>query len=169
MWSKRCTTSTGCSLLRRLLGKRAHAAVTGVFLRRWHRIRSDDIHQSTLPDDGCRTHANAACIANSVTAADRQWRADRKCGSRKFGANLRFTYKYLAVADESGKRATNQNGRSVWWTCNRTKLTTLATVEVFELQRVICRKSPILTYPTCIWRLRCGWPRLSFADIIIFI
>jgi len=29
-------------------------------------------------------------------------------------------------------------------------LTTLATVDVFELLRLICRKSPILTYPTCI-------------------
>ena len=27
--------------------------------------------------------------------------------------------------------------------------------DVFELKRVICRKSPILTYPICIWRLRC--------------
>jgi len=36
---------------------------------------------------------------------------------------------------------------------------------VFELQWVICRKSPILTYPTCIWRLRWGWPRSSFAEI----
>jgi len=28
-----------------------------------------------------------------------------------------------------------------------------------------CRKSPILTYLTCIWRLRWGWPRLSFTEI----
>jgi len=38
----------------------------------------------------------------------------------------------------------------------QTKVTTIATVDVFELQRVICRKSPILTYPTCIWHLHWG-------------
>jgi len=27
------------------------------------------------------------------------------------------------------------------------------------------RKSPILTYSTCVWRLRWGWLRLSFAEI----
>ena len=33
---------------------------------------------------------------------------------------------------------------------------------VFEIQPVICRKSPILTHPTCIWRPRGGDPgRLS--------
>ena len=37
-----------------------------------------------------------------------------------------------------------------------TKVTTIAMVDVFELQRVICRKSPILTYPTCIWHLHWG-------------
>jgi len=36
----------------------------------------------------------------------------------------------------------------------------IATVDVFELWRVICRKSPILTYPTCIWRLSWGDPVL---------
>jgi len=44
-------------------------------------------------------------------------------------------------------------------------LTTLATVDVFELYRIICRKSPILTYLTCIWCLHWGWPRLGFAKI----
>jgi len=29
---------------------------------------------------------------------------------------------------------------------------------VFELQQVICQKSPILTYPTCIWHTRWGDP-----------
>jgi len=29
----------------------------------------------------------------------------------------------------------------------------------------ICQKLPILTYSTCIWRLRWGWPRLNFAEI----
>jgi len=37
-------------------------------------------------------------------------------------------------------------------------LTTLATVDFFELQRVICRKSQILTYSAWIWRLRWGNP-----------
>jgi len=31
-------------------------------------------------------------------------------------------------------------------TCDLTKLTTLGTINVFELQQVICQKSPILTY-----------------------
>jgi len=30
---------------------------------------------------------------------------------------------------------------------------------------VICRKSPILTHPTCIWRPRMGWSRSNFAEI----
>jgi len=41
-----------------------------------------------------------------------------------------------------GKRAANKGGRSAWSTCDEAKLTTLATVDVFELWRVICRKSP---------------------------
>ena len=36
---------------------------------------------------------------------------------------------------------------------------------VFEIQPVICRKSSILTLPTCIWRPRRGWPRSNFAEI----
>ena len=36
---------------------------------------------------------------------------------------------------------------------------------VFELWRVICRKSPTLTYSTCIYRLCWGDPHPSFADI----
>ena len=45
-------------------------------------------------------------------------------------------------------------------------MTTLyARVDVFELYRVICRKSPILIYPTCIWCLRWGWPHSSFSEI----
>jgi len=28
------------------------------------------------------------------------------------------------------------------------------------------RKSPIVTYPTCIWRSRWGWPSWNFAEII---
>jgi len=32
----------------------------------------------------------------------------------------------------------------------------LVTINIFELQRVICRESPTLTYTTCIWRLRWG-------------
>jgi len=35
-----------------------------------------------------------------------------------------------------------------------------------DIERAICRKSsPILTYPTCIWRPRCGWPRQNFSKI----
>jgi len=34
----------------------------------------------------------------------------------------------------------------------------LATVDVFELHRAICRKSSILNLPTCIWFLCWGWP-----------
>jgi len=41
----------------------------------------------------------------------------------------------------------------------------IATVNVFELWRVIWRKSPILTYPTCVCCLRWRWLRLSFAAI----
>jgi len=36
---------------------------------------------------------------------------------------------------------------------------------VFEIQPVICGKSPILTHPTCIWCPRRGWPRSNFAEI----
>jgi len=35
----------------------------------------------------------------------------------------------------------------------------------FSRWPVICRKSPILTHPTCIWRPRKGWPRWNFAEI----
>ena len=34
---------------------------------------------------------------------------------------------------------------------------------VFEIQPVICRKSPILMHPTCIWR-----PPSNFAEIFGF-
>jgi len=33
---------------------------------------------------------------------------------------------------------------------------------------VICRTSPILTHPTCIWRPRRGWTRSNFAEICRF-
>jgi len=36
---------------------------------------------------------------------------------------------------------------------------------VFETYPVICRKSPILIHPTCIWRPLRGWPRSNFAEI----
>jgi len=36
---------------------------------------------------------------------------------------------------------------------------------VFEIQRYAGRKSPILTYPTCIWRHRSRWLDWNFADI----
>jgi len=38
---------------------------------------------------------------------------------------------------------------------------------VFEIQLVICGKSPILTHPTCIWCPRRGWPRSNFAEIFV--
>ena len=37
---------------------------------------------------------------------------------------------------------------------------------VFELQLVICRNSPTLPYPTCIWRPRWGWPQSNFEKNI---
>jgi len=36
---------------------------------------------------------------------------------------------------------------------------------VFEIQRVICRYSPTLPYPTCIWCPCWGWPCLNFEKI----
>jgi len=36
---------------------------------------------------------------------------------------------------------------------------------VFEIWWVICRKSPILTHPTCIRRPRRGWPWWNFVEI----
>jgi len=36
---------------------------------------------------------------------------------------------------------------------------------VFEIEPVICQKSPILTHPTCIWRPRRGLSRSNFAEI----
>jgi len=36
---------------------------------------------------------------------------------------------------------------------------------ILELQLAICRKLPMLTYPTCIWHVHWGWPHLSFAEI----
>ena len=36
---------------------------------------------------------------------------------------------------------------------------------IFEIKPVICRKSPIMTHPTCIWRPHRGWSRLNFAEI----
>jgi len=56
------------------------------------------------------------------------------------------------------KRAANKGGCSVWLTCDKTKLITLAVVDVLELYRAICCKSPILTYLTCIWHLHWGDP-----------
>ena len=38
-------------------------------------------------------------------------------------------------------------------------------VDVFWVIVSYCRKLPILTYSTCIWCLRWGWPRLSFGEI----
>jgi len=34
-----------------------------------------------------------------------------------------------------------------------------------KIYPVICRKSSILTHPTCIWRPRREWPRSNFAEI----
>jgi len=36
---------------------------------------------------------------------------------------------------------------------------------ILELQQVICQKSPISTYHTCIWHPRWGWPYSNFAKI----
>jgi len=36
---------------------------------------------------------------------------------------------------------------------------------IFQIWPAICRKSPILTHPTCIWRPRVGWSRSNFAEI----
>ena len=36
---------------------------------------------------------------------------------------------------------------------------------VFETQQAICRKSPILTYPTCNWYPHWGWPWWKYAKI----
>jgi len=65
----------------------------------------------------------------------------------------------------TAKRAANKGRCSVWQTCDWTKLTTLATVNIFELQRATCRKSAILTYPTCIWCLHWGDPFEFCRDI----
>jgi len=43
--------------------------------------------------------------------------------------------------------------------------TTRLSCTVFAILPVICRKSPILTHPTCIRRPRRGWPRSNFAEI----
>jgi len=37
---------------------------------------------------------------------------------------------------------------------------------VFEIRPVICRKSPILTHPTCIWWPRRGWPPIEFRGFL---
>jgi len=36
---------------------------------------------------------------------------------------------------------------------------------IFKIYPVICRKSLILTQPTCIWHPRRGWPQLNFVEI----
>jgi len=78
-----------------------------------------------------------------------------------------------ATADEParrdhGKRAANKGGRSVWQTCDRTKLTTLATFDVFELQRVVESFKAAnfnLSHLHLAPPLGVNWPRLSFAKI----
>ena len=75
----------------------------------------------------------------------------------------------LAVADESARHAVSrQTCCKQRWTLSvmnlLPKYTTIATVDISELQRVICRKLPILIYPTCI-RAYVGGTRFSFAEI----
>jgi len=71
------------------------------------------------------------------------------------------------------------NGHSRSWAMspfNRAHTTSYSTLieamrqscTVFEIYRAICRKSPVLTYPTCIWHPRMGWPRSNFAEIFRF-
>jgi len=51
-------------------------------------------------------------------------------------------------------------------TCYSTLIETIRlSCTVFEIQLVICQKSPILTHPTCIWCPRRGWPQSNFAEI----
>jgi len=74
--------------------------------------------------------------------------------------------------ENNGHLAVNQQVSSCW----RTRATRCITANVLQTkvdaqcdklatELVLCQKLPILTYPTCIWRLRRGWCRLSFAEI----
>ena len=74
-----------------------------------------------------------------------------------------------AVADKPARRAASRQ------TCCKERWT-LGMINVrpfdnacdgrrFRVTGVIRRTSPILAYPTCIWRLRWGWPCLSFVQI----
>jgi len=74
-------------------------------------------------------------------------------------------WRTLATCWHHSKRAAYKGGCSVWSTCDRTKLITLAMLDVFELQRVSCRKLPIWTYLIRIWGFHWEWPHLSFAQI----
>ena len=48
--------------------------------------------------------------------------------------------------------------------CNFNRKTRLSGM-VFQIQRAICRKSPTLTHPTCIWCPSCEWLRWNFTKI----
>jgi len=50
--------------------------------------------------------------------------------------------------------------------CNSTLIGTMRlSSTVFEIEPAICRKSPILTHLTYIWRPRRGWSPSNFAEI----
>jgi len=73
-----------------------------------------------------------------------------------------------AIADEpAGCAASLQTCCKQRWTLSVINLPLNSDDNACDGRRfqVICRKLPILTYPTCIWHPHCGWPHLSFAEI----
>jgi len=65
-----------------------------------------------------------------------------------------------AVRGHSGSAAMSSFDRAHTTSYSTLIETMRLSCTVFEIQPVICQKSPILTHPTCIWR-----PRSNFADI----
>jgi len=85
----------------------------------------------------------------------------------KFKVSMFTHYKDIKVnakCRNSGElRVTQSPAMSAFNRAHKTSYATLtetmhASCTIFELQQVICQKSPILTYPTCIWCLHWSDP-----------
>jgi len=68
-------------------------------------------------------------------------------------------YTNVTRQTHADKQRCDSIGRTVLQTAKNTSPLLMYNSEFF------CRKSPILTYPTCIWRLGWRWPCLSFAEM----
>jgi len=102
-----------------------------------------------------RRHSALSC-AKMAEPIDLQFRLWSRVGKRKHNFN-----RITQVAPMC------RHGRAHWRHLANTIESSVccSNAALCQITLTTWRKSPILTYSTCIWRLRWGWPRLSFAEI----